>query len=124
MGGIAGTQTLTLVIRGQATGQIGKNNLLWMLNREFVVAALNGLLWATLVAVAAAVVFSDTLLGFVIATAMMVTILVAAVAGSLLPSVLRRMNIDPAIAGGVVLTTITDITGFFVFLGLATLVYS
>ena len=124
MGGIAGTQTLTLVIRGQATGQIGKNNLLWMLNREFVVAALNGLLWATLVAVAAATVFSDTLLGFVIATAIMVTILVAAIAGSLLPSLLRRMNIDPAIAGGVVLTTITDITGFFVFLGLATLIYA
>ena len=60
MGGIAGTQTLTLVIRGQATGQIGKNNLLWMLNREFIVAALNGLLWATLVAVAAAIVFADT----------------------------------------------------------------
>jgi magnesium transporter len=124
MGGIAGTQTLTLVIRGQATGQIGKNNLLWIVNREFVVAALNGLLWATLVAVAAATVFSDTLLGFVIATAMMVTILVAAIAGSLLPSLLRRMNIDPAIAGGVVLTTITDITGFFVFLGLATLIYA
>jgi magnesium transporter len=124
MGGIAGTQTLTLVIRGQATGQIGKNNLLWMLNREFIVAALNGLLWATLVAVAAAIVFSDMVLGYVIAAAMMVTILVAAIAGSLLPSLLRRMNIDPAIAGGVVLTTITDITGFFVFLGLATLVYS
>ena len=124
MGGIAGTQTLTLVIRGQATGQIGKNNLLWMLNREFIVAALNGLLWATLVAVAAAIVFADMLLGYVIAAAMMVTILVAAIAGSLLPNLLRRMNIDPAIAGGVVLTTITDITGFFVFLGLATLVYS
>jgi len=124
MGGVAGTQTLTLVIRGQATGQIGKNNLLWMLNREFIVAALNGLLWATLVAVAAAIVFADMLLGYVIAAAMMVTILVAAIAGSLLPSLLRRMNIDPAIAGGVVLTTITDITGFFVFLGLATLVYS
>ena len=123
MGGIAGTQTLTLVIRGHATGQIGKNNLLWMLNREFTVAALNGLLWATLVAVATAIVFSDPLLGYVIAAAMMVTILVAALAGSLLPSLLRRMNIDPAIAGGVVLTTITDITGFFVFLGLATLVY-
>jgi magnesium transporter len=95
-----------------------------MLNREFIVAALNGLLWATLVAVAAAIVFSDMLLGYVIAAAMMVTILVAAIAGSLLPSLLRRMNIDPAIAGGVVLTTITDITGFFVFLGLATLVYS
>ena len=124
MGGIAGTQTLTLVIRGQATGQSGNNILLWMLNREFIVAALNGLLWATLVAVAAAIVFADMLLGYVIAAAMMVTILVAAIAGSLLPSLLRRMNIDPAIAGGVELTTITDITGFFVFLGLATLVYS
>ena len=123
MGGIAGTQPLTLVIREQVAGQIGKNNLLWILSREFIVTALNGMLWATLVGVAAAVVFSDPLLGYVIAAAMMMTILVAAVAGSLLPSLLRRMNIHPAIAGGVVLTTITDIAGFFVFLGLATLVY-
>ena len=87
-----------------------------MLNREFVIAALNGLLWATLVAVAAAT-FDDITLGWVIATAMIVTILVAAV-GSLLPGILRKLSIDPAIAGGVVLTTITDVVGFFVFLGL------
>jgi len=124
MGGIAGTQTLTLVIRGQALGHVGRGNLLWLLNREFIVAVLNGLLWATLVALAAAFAFQDANLGWVIATAMIVTIMVAAVAGSLLPSVLRHMNIDPAIAGGVVLTTITDVTGFFVFLGLATLVYA
>ncbi|MEC8696446.1 MAG: magnesium transporter, partial [Pseudomonadota bacterium] len=123
MGGIAGTQTLTLVIRGQALGQLNRRNMLWMLNREFVIAALNGLLWATLVAVAAAFLFDDITLGWVIATAMIVTILVAAVVGSLLPGILRKLSIDPAIAGGVVLTTITDVVGFFVFLGLASLVY-
>ena len=123
MGEIAGTQTLTLVIRGQALGQLNRRNMLWMLNREFVIAALNGLLWATLVAVAAAFLFDDITLGWVIATAMIVTILVAAVVGSLLPGILRKLSIDPAIAGGVVLTTITDVVGFFVFLGLASLVY-
>ncbi|MEC7106399.1 MAG: magnesium transporter, partial [Pseudomonadota bacterium] len=123
MGGIAGTQTLTLVIRGQTLGQLNRRNMLWMLNREFVIAALNGLLWATLVAVAAAFLFDDITLGWVIATAMIVTILVAAVVGSLLPGILRKLSIDPAIAGGVVLTTITDVVGFFVFLGLASLVY-
>ena len=123
MGGIAGTQTLTLVIRGQALGQLNRRNLLWMLNREFLIAALNGTLWATLVAIAAALFFDDRLLGWVIATAMIITILVAAIAGSLLPGLLRKLGIDPAIAGGVVLTTITDVVGFFVFLGLASLVY-
>jgi magnesium transporter len=123
MGGIAGTQTLTLVIRGQALGQLNRRNMFWMLNREFVIAALNGLLWATLVAIAAVLFFDDTTLGWVIATAMIVTILVAAVAGSLLPGILRKLGIDPAIAGGVVLTTITDVVGFFAFLGLASLVY-
>ncbi len=124
MGGIAGTQTLTLVIRGEALGHVGRGNLLWLLNREFIVAALNGMLWATLVAITAAIAFQDTTLGLVIAIAMVITIVVAAIAGSLLPALLRRLNIDPAIAGGVVLTTITDVTGFFVFLGLATLVYA
>ena len=124
MGGIAGTQTLTLVIRGQALGQLNRRNMLWMITREFVIAALNGLLWATLVAIAAALLFDDVTLGWVIATAMIITILVAAVAGSLLPGLLRKLGIDPAIAGGVVLTTITDVVGFFAFLGLASLVYS
>ncbi len=123
MGGIAGTQTLTLVIRGQATGQLGRNNMLWMLNRELVVAVLNGLFWATLVACGAFYVFDDAKLGMIIAVAMTATILIAAIAGSLLPSLLRRMDIDPAIAGGVVLTTITDVAGFFIFLGLASWVY-
>jgi magnesium transporter len=124
MGGIAGTQTLTLVIRGIALGHIGRANLMWLLNREFFVAVLNGVFWATLVAIAAAVAFSDPILGAVIAIAMVVNILVAAISGSLLPTLLHRLSIDPAIAGGVILTTITDVTGFFVFLGLATWAYA
>ena len=123
MGGIAGTQTLTLVIRGMALGQIAAANLGWFLNRELLVATLNGLLWATLVALGAAVAFQDPLLGVVIAAAMAINIFVAAVAGSLLPSLLSALGIDPAIAGGVVLTTVTDVAGFFTFLGLATLAY-
>jgi magnesium transporter len=94
-----------------------------MLNREFIIAGLNGVLWAALVALGATYFFADAQLGLVIAVALITTILIAAIAGSLLPSLLRRMNIDPAIAGGVVLTTITDVAGFFIFLGLASWVY-
>ncbi len=124
MGGIAGTQTLTLVIRGLALGHINRANLLWLVNREFAVAILNGLLWASLVALAAATVFQDLLLGGVIAVALVINLLVAVVSGSLLPSLLNRLSIDPVIAGGVILTTITDVTGFFVFLGLAAWAYA
>jgi len=123
MGGIAGTQTLTLVIRGLATGQLGRANLPYLLNREFLVSVLNGLLLATVVAATAAAAFQDLLLGGVIALAMVVNLMVAAIAGSLLPSILLALKIDPAIAGGVVLTTVTDVTGFFVFLGTAAWVY-
>jgi len=124
MGGIAGTQTLTLVIRGLAVGQIGRANLLFLLNREFLLAALNGVLLAGLVAVVAAFAFKDVTLGVVIACAMIINLLVAAISGSLLPSILIAMKIDPAIAGGVVLTTVTDVAGFFTFLGLATWAYA
>jgi magnesium transporter len=123
MGGIAGTQTLTLVVRGMALGHIERSNLMYLLNREVVVALLNGALLAVIVATAAAAVFSDLTLGYVIATAMVINIVVAALAGSLLPSILSKLKIDPAIAGGVVLTTITDVVGFFSFLGLATWAY-
>ncbi len=124
MGGIAGTQTLTLVIRGIALGHLGRSNLRYLLNREFLVAALNGVMLAVVVAASAALAFRDLTLGAVIAVAMVVNLVVAGVAGSLLPGLLRSMRIDPALAGGVVLTTITDVAGFFVFLGLATLVYA
>jgi magnesium transporter len=123
MGGIAGTQTLTLVIRGLALGQIGRANLMLLLNREFLLAVLNGLVLAGVVAIVAALAFNDTTLGLVIALAMVINLMVAAVSGSLLPSLLLALRIDPAIAGGVVLTTITDVAGFFVFLGLAAWAY-
>ncbi len=124
MGGIAGTQTLTLMIRGIVLGHVNRTNLMWLMNREFAVALLNGLLWASLVALAALVAFQDPLLGGVIAVALVINLVVAVVSGSLLPSILNRLSIDPAIAGGVILTTITDVTGFFVFLGLAAWAYA
>ncbi len=123
MGGIAGTQTLTLVVRGMALGHIERSNLLYLLNREVIVAAMNGVMLAAIVATTAALVFDDLILGYVIAVAMIINIIVAALAGSLLPGTLSAMNIDPAIAGGVVLTTVTDVVGFFTFLGLATWAY-
>ncbi len=124
MGGVAGTQTLTLVIRAMALDQVSAANLGWLLNRELIVAALNGLLLALLVGIGASLVFADVLLGVVICVAMVANLLIAAMAGTLLPSLLRSMKLDPAIAGGVVLTTVTDVGGFFVFLGLATLAYA
>jgi magnesium transporter len=123
MGGVAGSQVLVLVIRGMALGQISGANLGYLLNREIAIAALNGLLVAGVVASVAAIAFRDLTLGGIIAAAMVINLIVAAIAGSILPGLLRRLDVDPAIAGGVVLTTVTDVTGFFVFLGLATLVY-
>ncbi|MEM7220171.1 MAG: magnesium transporter [Pseudomonadota bacterium] len=124
MGGIAGTQTLTLVIRGLALDHIGRANLFWLVNRELVIALLNGLLWATVVALAAALAFQDIMLGGVIALAVVLNMLIAAISGALLPGTLERLGIDPAIAGGVILTTITDVAGFFLFLGLASWAYT
>jgi len=124
MGGVAGTQTLTLVIRGMAQGNIGKNNLTWLLNREFFVGVLNGLLWALIVAGAAILWFKSLLLGAIIAAAMVIDLLVAAIAGTLLPILLRSIKIDPALAGGVILTTFTDVAGFLSFLGLASIFYN
>lgn len=124
MGGIAGTQTLTLVIRGMALGHVERSNLSYLIRREVVVAILNGLFLAAIVATVAALVFQDPILGAVIAIAMVINIIVAVLAGTLLPSLLATMRIDPAIAGGVVLTTVTDVVGFFVFLGAATYAYA
>lgn len=124
MGGIAGSQALTLVIRSMAVGQISRNNLGWLLNREFIVGILNGALWALVVAGAAIVWFNDLTIGVIIALALLINLIVAAVAGTMLPVLLRARNIDPALAGGVILTTITDVVGFLSFLGLATIVYA
>lgn len=124
MGGVAGTQTLTVVIRGMALGHISKNNSRWLINRELMVGAINGVLWAAVVAVAATLWFGDPLIGFIIAAAMMINLVTAALAGALLPMVLKAMKIDPALAGGVALTTVTDVIGFMSFLGLATYFYA
>jgi magnesium transporter len=123
MGGVAGTQTLTVVIRGMALGHIQRNNMNWLLNREFLMGAINGLFWAVVVGVVAGTWFSDPLLAVIIGAAMIINLIAAAVAGVLLPVALRSMNIDPALAGGVALTTVTDIVGFLSFLGLATYFY-
>ena len=122
MGGVAGTQTLTLMVRGLALGQVGTGNLRALLSKEVLVGALNGVAWAFVVGAVSALWFSDLSLGLVIAGAMAINLLVAALAGVLVPLFLRRMNVDPALAGGVVLTTVTDVVGFLSFLGLATLV--
>ena len=124
MGGIAGSQTLTLVIRGMAVGQISGANVGWLLNREFLVSAMNGVLWALVVAGAATLWFKDIMLGAIIAAALMINLVAAALVGTVLPLFLKSRNIDPALAGGVILTTVTDVVGFVAFLGLATLFYA
>lgn len=124
MGGIAGSQTLTLVIRGQALGHIERSNIGWLFNRELVVGLLNGMLWALVVAVVAVLWFQDMTVGIVIAMALVINLIAGAMAGTLLPTILKSMGIDPALAGGVLLTTITDVVGFFAFLGLATLFFA
>ncbi len=122
MGGIAGSQTLTLVIRGLALGQVQKGNSRILLNRELGISILNGLLWAVVIALIAVAWFDHWGLGAVLGSAILVNLLCAALAGWGVPLLLERMGIDPALAGSVILTTVTDIVGFFAFLGLATLV--
>jgi magnesium transporter len=119
MGGVAGSQTLTIVIRGVALGQVGAANARAVVYREIAVGLLNGILWALVVAGVAAAWFGNIELGIVIGCAMVFNLLTAASAGAAIPLLLKRLNIDPALAGGVVLTTITDVVGFFAFLGLA-----
>lgn len=120
MGGIAGSQTLTLVIRGLALKQVQKGNIRLLLDREVGISILNGLLWALVVAILAVAWFGDWGIGGVIAAAILINLLCAALAGLAIPLILDRMGIDPALAGNVILTTVTDVVGFFAFLGLAT----
>ncbi len=119
MGGIAGTQTLTLVIRGMATGQVSNSNAGAIFRKEVAVGLLNGVLFALIVAVIAAWWYADIALGAVMATAMFINLLAGAMAGALVPLVLKKINIDPALAGGVILTTVTDVIGILAFIGLA-----
>ncbi|TNJ35412.1 magnesium transporter [Arenimonas terrae] len=122
MGGNAGTQVLALMVRGLALGQVGAANANALLWKELRVSMLNGLLIGGIVAIATWAWFRDGELALVIFAAMIINLMSAASAGVLVPLTLKRMRLDPALAGGVILTTVTDVMGFFSFLGLATLV--
>ena len=121
MGGIAGSQTLTLVVRGMALGQVGKSNSHRLLLKEMWIGVWNGLIWAIVIATVAGLWFQNMQLGFVIAAAIVINLIVAAISGASIPLLLKRFGADPALAGTVVLTTVTDIVGFLAFLGLATI---
>ena len=119
MGGVAGSQTLTVVIRGMALGQVERGNISWLLSKEFAVGALNGLLYAVVVGGIVSIWFQDIRMAVIIGLAMAINLMAAALTGTILPVILRSLKIDPALAGSVILTTITDIVGFVSFLGLA-----
>ena len=121
MGGIAGTQTLILATRGIATGRVTASNLKVLMNKEVAIGFLNGVLWALVIGLATYLWFAEIKISVVIALAVIANLIFAAFSGALLPSLLTRMKIDPALAGGVILTTITDVIGFVAFLGLASL---
>lgn len=121
MGGIAGTQTLILVTRGIATGRVTTANIKSLINKEVSVGVLNGIFWSVVIALATLYWFNDVGLSIVIGIAIIVNLIVAAFAGAFLPMLLTKFKIDPALAGGVILTTITDVIGFVAFLGLAAL---
>ena len=121
MGGIAGTQTVTLIIRGIALGQVQTSNARWLFFKELSVGALNGIVWAAAIAVATWLWFGTWDVAAVIFVAIVINLIAASIAGVLIPLTLRRLRIDPALAGGVILTTVTDIVGFAALLGLGTL---
>ena len=123
MGGVAGTQTLTLVIRSIALGHISPSNIAWLVIRELNVALLNGLVWAVAMGLIAMFWYDDLLLALIAAFAMMINLVSAALTGAYLPLFLRRINLDPALAGSVVLHTLTDSIGFFAVLVLAQAFY-
>lgn len=122
MGGIAGSQTLTVVIRGLALGQIAGNNKRWLYSKELWVGSMNGLVWALVVGLIAWLWFGDGLISLVITLAIFINMSLANLSGVLIPLVLKRLKIDPALSGAVILTTVTDVVGFLSFLGLATLI--
>ncbi|MCG8428871.1 MAG: magnesium transporter [Chromatiales bacterium] len=121
MGGIAGSQTLTLTIRGIALGQLSGSNTRWLVLKELAVGALNSIIWAAVVAVIAGLWFNSSDIAILIAAAITINLIFAALTGAILPLALDKVGIDPALAGSVLLTTVTDIVGFLAFLGLATL---
>lgn len=120
MGGVAGSQTLTLTVRGLALGQVSLSNMRWLLRRQVAIGLLNGLLWAGVMGVAAGLLFTWGI-GAVIAAALVIILFIGAAAGVVIPVLLDRFGIDPALSASMILMTITDVMGFLSFLGLATL---
>ena len=120
MGGVAGNQTLTLVIRGMALGHVNSANARWLISKELAIGFLNGVIWSVLIASVIAIWKQDLMLGAVIAFAMLINMIAAGLAGASLPIIMKKLKIDPALAGSVILTTITDVVGIFAFLGSAT----
>lgn len=121
MGGIAGSQTLTLIVRGLALGQVTKANLRALMIKECKVGAVNGVIWALVIGIIAYFWFVDVMLGVVICLAILANIVAAALAGVFVPVILDKLKLDPALSGSVILTTVTDVVGFVAFLGLGTL---
>ena len=121
MGGVAATQTLTIMIRGLTLQQINFNNLNWLFKREVAVSIVNGILLSILVGGITYLWFKEIIISILISAAMIINLISSAIAGIFIPIILRKFNQDPAIAGSVVVTTITDVIGFFSFLGLATI---
>jgi magnesium transporter len=121
MGGIAGSQTLTLIIRGLALNQIVRSNVRWLIVKELMVGFLNGLLWAIVVGLVAFLWFHDRGIAAILGVAMILNLLAAVLSGVTIPLVLQKIGMDPALSGAVILTTVTDIVGFLSFLGLASL---
>ena len=121
MGGVAGSQTLTLVIRSMALGQLNDNNQRWLLRKEILVGASNGLIWAIAIAIVTILWFNNIMLGLLIGTAIIINLVAAGLAGVAIPLILKKFGTDPALSAGVLLTTVTDVVGFVAFLGFATL---
>ena len=121
MGGIAGSQTLTVIVRGLALGQVTDSNRNALLKKELRVGAVNGLVWAFVIGLLTFLWFNDLMLSITITVAILLNLVAASLAGVVIPSILDKMKIDPALSGSVILTTVTDIVGFVTFLGLGSL---
>ena len=121
MGGVAATQTLTIVLRGLTLEQINDTNIKWLFKRELAVSILNGIVLSILVGFVTYIWFQNSLISILISCALIINLISSVFAGVIVPLVLRKLNQDPAIAGSVVVTTVTDVIGFLSFLGLATI---
>ena len=123
IGGVAATQTLTITVRGLALGQIMSTNYLYLLSREITVGVVNGFFWALVLGLISFFWFGELTITLIILLSMVINLFMAVISGMGIPILLKFFKLDPAIAGSVIVTTITDVVGFMSFLGLATLFY-